>query len=254
LDCLNTLKTSPSHHNVSTAWIFTLCPIHEIQCDPETSLSWPNPELIRFIPDAFKNKDLREHAIEHYLYFADAILSDVEPPTDRELGWRWNMRAETTPETRLVVVEILAHLLRIFFILNDPLEPDGSQKLFNRLLSDKKIDHPALRLIMTAFGGYQQITDIPADGDVIWDDLAWRYTLRVWYDFHAHSIISTGNNTPTPGFFELSASILRESARYNGHESFDVLRVAVSAFGRLSAESSSRVKVRAIEIPPARYH
>jgi hypothetical protein len=245
LDCLDKLQTASGDQNSSTGWLFTLCPIQETQCSPETTLMWPNPELIRFIPDVFKNKDLRERAIEHYLHFADTILSDPEPETEAKEDWRWNMRVQTTPETRVVVLEILAcHLLRIFFNLNDPLEPEGSQRRFNKLLSENKIVHPALRLLVTAFGGFQRGTEIPPEGDSLWDDPVWQRALLRWYDFHTHFVISTGNNSPTPSFLDLSSSILCKSPRSNDPRSFDALRVAVSAFARLSAGSASRFEVR----------
>jgi Family of unknown function (DUF6535) len=240
LDCLNVLHAGSGDDDISTVWIFTLCRIDETQCEPGTTLNWPNPELIRFIPNAFRNQDLREHAIVHYLQFADAILSGTESTMNSEQGWRWNMTVDNTPENQLVVVEILAqHLLRLFFTFNYPLEPNGSHGLFNRLLGDKKVTHPALRLIVTAFGGYQHVIDLPPEGDVMWDDPVWQYALLIWYDFHTHFFVTMGHDTPTSGFLELSAGILRESPISNG-----VRRIVLSALGKLSTQSTWRSQVR----------
>jgi hypothetical protein len=177
----------------------------------EGKVTWPKPALLKFVPDAFTNKDLREHAIVLVLHYIDAILRDAEPTAKPTVGikwrWKWGDKSKVInritegnhgmdksavekklADDKLVVMRLLVnHLLRIFFSFP---ESQASRVLFNDLVSTEegvagteKITNPALRLIIIALGGHQQAVEIPSRHDAIWRDPVWQYAVSVWFGF-----------------------------------------------------------------------
>lgn len=193
-DSLETMRQDMEDMDVATSWIFTLRQMENIQCANGGLMNWPNPELIRFVPDAFRNKDLREHALRHFLQLIDATFSVSEHPSNIRRRWRWNGSVESTSNERMVVIKLLVeHIIRIFLILDYDQLPSSSPGVFNDILCDNEIVNPALKLVISAFGGHQQSPDIPSEDDSIWHDEVWGYAVSVWLGFHSDYTLLHGH-------------------------------------------------------------
>jgi hypothetical protein len=237
LNCLSMLQTTHDAQDISTSWIFTLCHVEETKPHTRSTRSWPNPELIRLTPDAFRNQDLREHAMRHFLQFIDAILSGTEPVIDTIRQWRWNRDGEATTEDQLIVMKLLVtHILPIFLTFDDTQGRPRSQDFLNQLLSGDDISSPTLRLVIAAFGGHQNLITLPLESDAIWHDQVWEYAIAAWYGFHSDDM--------SPGGREISESVLVGQStsmigRLRGANS-----VAFDALIKLSTESHYSSMVR----------
>ena len=211
LDCLDAMQINGDPH-ISTSWIFTFCYVKTV--------TWPKPALIKFVPDAFTNKHLREYAIILVLQFIDAIFCDSEPAPSTKWRWKWGrdsisrltgrfaadgsgvdkraakrLAVERHASDKLVVMRLLVHhLLRIFFTFSESQQSGG---LFNDLISREKsggegITNPALRLVIMAFGGHRKEVEVPPHSDPIWNDPVWQYALGVWFGFQTDYAVSNG--------------------------------------------------------------
>jgi hypothetical protein len=198
--CLAVIKRHRRQKRITTSsmsWIFTLCKPpqgHQAQ-DLAWTLMKSNAHFLGVMPNAFKNKELRNYYIERYIQFVDLQLTGnaADDPDDPRLpngpNWIWSISMEmSSTASRAIPLQIFVRYLypRLVQIDESPKYHD-TVDLLDRCIAMTQECSPlraTLVILRNRLPGTSISTSKFKAPECMnaWKDAAWLYTTHLWFN------------------------------------------------------------------------
>jgi hypothetical protein len=217
-DCLEVIQRSRREKgitNSSTSWLFTLCKLPSD--DQAHGAAWTvmksNADFLGVMPNAFKNKELREYYIEQFVRFVNLQLAfrtpnnpeNLRPSNDVE--WIWSISKEPPNDGhRALPLEIFVRYLYPRLIHSDQsAKYQDTIKLLDRCINMTN-SHAPLRAVLVLLRNRLPGNPVSAhsfqlpESEAAWKDEAWLYAIRLW--FNTEDTIFFSRNEVNEAFFK----------------------------------------------------
>jgi hypothetical protein len=198
--CLAVIKKHRRQKRItisSMAWIFTLCkpPQDEQAQDPAWTLMKSNAHFLGVMPNAFKNKELRNYYIERYVQFVDLQFTidavddpdDPTPPSDP--NWIWSITKEMgSTASRAIPLQIFVrHLYPRLIQIDESPKYHDTVDLLDRCIAMTKECSPlraTLVILRNRLPGVSLSASKFQAPECLnaWKDAAWLYATRLWFN------------------------------------------------------------------------